>query len=132
MGLLFAKFYNKSYIDDKKTDIQRIPILHGIEIHLLKARELFNVPETDNIEIYFNDVASLVHITYNAKDSVRFSLENKTVNFMIVEGDNSEGRTTINYPWSDKYIALRIIQYTHEEYIDVNKNILERYMEYRD
>jgi hypothetical protein len=132
MGLLFAKLYNKSYIDDKKTDTKRIPILYGIQIYLLKAGELFQVPETDNLEIYFNDTTSLLHITYNAKDSVRFSLENKNVNFMIVEGSDSEGRTTINYPWSDKYIAFRIIQYTHEEYVDVNKNILERYMEYRD
>jgi len=133
MGLLFAKFYNKAYDESKKTDSTKtIPILFGIQIYLLKSGELFQVPETDNIELYFNDASSLLHITYYDKDSVRFSLENKNVNFMIVEGDGSDERTTVNYPWSDKYNALRIIQYTREEYMNVHNGILERYMEYRD
>ena len=132
MGLLFAKFYNRKYDEGKKTDVKTIPVLFGIQIYLLKAGELFQIPETDNIELYFNDSTSLVHITYNENDSVKFSLENKTVNFMIVEGEGSEGRTTVNYPWSDKYNALRIIQYTQEEYMGIHNGILERYMEYRD
>jgi hypothetical protein len=132
MGLLFAKFYNKNYDETKKTDMRTVPVFHGIEIHLLKAGERFQVPETDDIELYFNDTTSQIEITYNDKDNVRFSIENKNVNFMIVEGGESEDRTTINYPWSNKYNAFRIIQYTREEYVAVKKNVLERYMEYRD
>lgn len=132
MGLLFAKFYNKNYDETKKTDIRKVPVLHGIQIHLLKEGERFQVPETDDIELYFNDTTSEIEITYNDKDNVRFSIENKNVNFMIVEGDESGDRTTIYYPWTDKYDAFRIIQYTCEEYVSVKKNVLERYMEYRD
>jgi hypothetical protein len=132
MGLLFAKFYNSRYDESKKTDVKTIHVLYGIQVYLLKSGELFQVPETDNIEVYFNDASSLVHITYDEKDSIRFSLDNKNVNFMIVEGDGPEGRTTVNYPWSDKYNALRIIQYTREEYMNDHNGILERYMEYRD
>ena len=132
MGLLFARFYNKSYDETKKADIRTVPVLNGIEIHLLKAGKRFQVPETDNIELYFNDATSHIEITYNDKDNIRFSLENKIMNFMIVEGEEHGDRTTVNYPWSDKYTALRIIQYTREEFREVKKNVLERYMEYRD
>lgn len=128
MGLFLAKEYIKS---EKKTDDVPFVLHYNGSTRILKRGERYFFPDDDFLEIIYT--GDEINFTYCSEERFVSKYENNILTFTVIESitDKFE-RKNIVYPLMDSCSAVHVIRYSSKEYENSRKNVLTRYMEYRD
>lgn len=126
MGLTLAKLYLKS--EKKNNDF--LVHYNGIS-WTLKPDVRYFFPDDDYLEIIYS--GDEINFTYNGGERLLTNYIDDILHFTLVESltENFE-RKTIMYPLKKNCKNIYVGRVSEKDYRKSNKNILERYMEYRD
>jgi len=126
MGLTLAKLY----LNNEKSAKDFLVHYNGIS-WTLKPGQRYFFPDDDYLEIIYT--GDEINFTYNGGERLLTNYIDDILHFSLIDSltENFE-RKSILYPLKKNCKCIYVGRISEKDYRKANKNILARYMEYRD